>query len=100
MLEHLTAKQLAEWEEYSKIEPIGQHKHDIEFGYLLSVITNLFISVYGKKGSPLTKPEEFIIKWDSTKEEQKQQTVAEMKDVLMSLVRSQKGKEKVKDFKR
>lgn len=99
MLEQLTATQLAEWEEYSKIEPIGSYKHDFELGYVLSTITNLFISAYGKKGTAHTKPEDFVIEWDTTKKP-KQQSVQDMKSAMMALVRSQSGKERSKDFKR
>jgi DNA-directed RNA polymerase specialized sigma24 family protein len=89
-LEQLTAYQLAEWEEFDKIEPIGVWKHDYEFAYLLSTITNLFISAYGKKGSKLTKPEDYLVKWDSgAKEEPVRQSVEDMKSILMGIAKVQ-----------
>ncbi len=83
-MEQLTSSQLAEWEAYERLEPFGSYKHDFEFGYLLSVITNLFIGAYGKKGTPMTKPESFILRWgeDQVKE---QQSVEEMKSILMGI---------------
>ena len=94
MLEQLTAYQLAEWEEYSKMEPIGPWKHDFEYAHLLATITNLFIGAYGKKGSKLTNAEDFMIKWDGTSEkEEPKQSVAEMKQVLLDMARSVNSKQ-------
>jgi hypothetical protein len=69
---------------YDRLEPFSDYKHDFEFGYLLSVISNLFIGAYGKKGSKMTKPEDFIIKWGG-EDEPKQQSVEDMKNVLMGI---------------
>jgi hypothetical protein len=100
LLERLTARQLAEWEEYSKLDPIGEWKHDFELAYLLSVITNLFIGVHAKKGAKMTKPEEFLIKWDNSMQEEKQQSIAEMRNVLMALATTQNKKVGEKTIKR
>lgn len=70
---------------YDRLEPFSDYKHDFEFGYLLSVISNLFIGAYGKKGSKMTKPEDFIIKWGEDSDESKQQSVEDMKSVLMGI---------------
>ena len=100
MLRQLTARQLAEWEEYSKLEPIGQYKHNYEFAYLMSHITNLFISAFSKKGAEMTKPEDYMINWGGEVQETEKQSVTTMKSVLMSWAKSRKGKEKVNNFKR
>jgi hypothetical protein len=60
-------------------------------------ITNLFIQAYSKKGTELTKFEDFILNWDSTApKEEKVQSVEEMKNALMMLARSQEGSKDVK----
>jgi len=52
---------------------------------MLSTITNLFIGAYGKKGSKLTEPKDYLINWSGEQEEQKVQTVVDdMKKFLQS----------------
>jgi hypothetical protein len=94
-LKSLTAKQLAEWEEYSKIDPIGKWREDYRLAYLAMLITNLTIQVHGKRGAQLAKFEDFLLEWDSegTKTTStKQQSVEDMRSVLMSLAASQNKK--------
>jgi hypothetical protein len=89
-LEQLTSSQLAEWEEYSKIDPIGEWRNDFKFAYMASIITNLMIGAYGKKGSKLTKLEDFLIKWDTGMvEPEKKQSVEDMKQILLSIASAQ-----------
>lgn len=93
MLEQLTAKQLAEWEAYSNIDPVGEWRNDFKFSYMASLITNLMIQAYGKKGSKMTKIEDFQLQWDTGVEtESKQQSVEEMKNILLGLAASQNKK--------
>jgi DNA-directed RNA polymerase specialized sigma24 family protein len=93
-LEQLTSSQLAEWEEYSKIDPIGEWRDDFKFAYMASIITNLMISAYAKKGTKLTKLEDFLIKWDTeeAQESGKKQSVEEMKQMLMRIAEVQNRK--------
>jgi hypothetical protein len=91
-LEQLTAHQLVEWEEYNKIDPVGEWRNDFKFALLLSTITNLMISAYGKQGSKLTKLEDFLIEWEGGKQEEKKQSVVDMKNVLLGLATASKGK--------
>jgi hypothetical protein len=61
----------------------------------LSTLTNLTIQVNGKRGSALTKPEDFLIEWDFTKpKEVKQQSIEEMKEVLKAIASANKKQEK------
>ena len=92
-MEQLTAKQLAEWEAYNNIDPVGEWRNDFKFSYMASIISNLMIQAYGKKGSKMTKIEDFQLQWDTGAEtESKQQSVEEMKNILLSLAASQNKK--------
>lgn len=92
MLEQLTAKQLAEWEAYNNIDPVGEWRNDFKFSYMASIISNLMIQAYGKKGSEMTKINDFLLQWDKEEEEPKKQSVEEMKRVLLGLAASQNKK--------
>ena len=92
MLEHLTATQLAEWEEYNKLDPIGEQRDDFRNAYLLMTMTNLAIGIHGKKGSKLTKIEDYIVDWDAGGKEEVQQSAEDMKNFLMSFASSHNKK--------
>lgn len=94
LLQKLTSHQLAEWEAYNVLDPIGEERSDFRFSYLYSLLTNIAIRTYGKKGAELTKVDEFLFKWGVDSEEEKVQSVEDMKNVLLALTRSQ---EKVVD---
>lgn len=92
----MTSHQLAEWEAYNVLDPIGEERSDYRFSYLYSLLTNIAIRTYGKKGAELTKIDDFLFKWGADEEEEKMQSVEEMKNVLLALTRSQ---EKASDNK-
>ena len=92
MLEQLTATQLAEWEEYNKLDPIGEQRDDFRNAYLLMTMTNLAISIHGKKGSKLTKIEDYIVDWDAKSKDVVQQSAEDMKNFLMSFATSHNKK--------
>ena len=81
----MTALQLAEWEAYDKLEPIGEWRADFRVSFLASLLTNLVIQTMGKKGAKLTKIEDFIFDWDGSIAESKKQTPDQMKDILMAI---------------
>ena len=89
---------MAEWEEYNKIDPIGEWRNDHRLAMLSSLLSNLTIQVHGKKGTKLTKIEDFLVEWDSALvEEKKQQSPEDMKKFLMDLAaRQNKGAEKTR----
>ena len=91
LLEHLTAIELAEWEAYDSIDPIGSTRSDIHFAAFSSMITNLFIAAYGKQGSTMTEPKDFLINWDGSKKEstKQEQSVDQIKDFLSALQKQQ-----------
>jgi len=97
MLNDLTCNQISEWEAFNKLEPIGNWRMDLQFAQLQSTITNIFISLYGKKGAKETKADDFMIKWDGVeKVEIKKQSVQDMKSILMALAKASKKNKKKK----
>ena len=93
MLEVLTSKQLSEWEAYDRLDPIGNWRDDFRLAYLSSLLTNLTISVHGKKGAQSTNPMDFMLDWDLSKvKEPKRQSVEEMKAVLRGIADHQNRK--------
>ena len=70
-MDKLTSSQLSEWEAYDRLDPIGEWRADFHMAKMVSVITNLFLQIYGEKGKELTSANDFMPKWheDSIKEE-------------------------------
>jgi len=95
-LEKLTAYQLAEWEAYDRIDPIGTWRDDFRMAYLSTMMANLTIQVHGKKGAKLLVPMDFMPEWDEQKKTMqiKKQTMEEMKAFALSF-----AKEHNKQFK-
>lgn len=59
MLRSMSGQQLAEWIEYSQIEPFGEERDDLRMGILASaLINNLGMMWTGE--NPGTKPADFI----------------------------------------
>jgi hypothetical protein len=101
LLKQLTSRQLAEWEAYNVIDPIGEWRADFRISYLASLITNLAIRIHGKKGAKSVDIEEFLLKWDAeagkVKQEDKVQSVEEIKRALMSIASIQNKKAAIKN---
>jgi len=95
--------QLAEWEVYNRINPIGTKRIDYLFAAMCSVITNNIkagVAAFGGKKSKkpkMTRPEDFLPMWDAGNKEQrepKKQSVEQMKRILMGIASSQNRKKK------
>jgi hypothetical protein len=81
---------LSEWEAYDRIDPIGTWREDFRMAYLSSLVTNLVISVHGKKGAKTTSPMDFMPDWgDEKSKEPKKQSVEEMKEILLGIAKMQ-----------
>lgn len=63
LLKQLSSPQLSEWEAYDRLEPVGRWGSDYRGAALLSLMTNVHL----KKGSPLTKPQDFMPDWNLKK---------------------------------
>jgi hypothetical protein len=86
----LTSLQISEWQAFDRIYPIGEDRADYRISYLSSLITNLFIQVYGKTGAKLTLPSEYEFKWgEAAEEESRQKNIESIKHFLMSFASSQ-----------
>jgi len=89
ILEDLTLDQLNEWEAYNRIQPIGSWRQEFAIAQLTSIVTNLALSIYSKKGRQpkYTTPEDFIPDWTGIDwgEEINIQSTEEMKGFLMQL---------------
>lgn len=86
---------MSEWEAYDRMDPIGTWREDFRMAYLSSLITNLTISVHGKKGAKQTTIMDFMPKWDSLGDEKevKVQSVEDMKKALLEIAGAQNKKE-------
>jgi hypothetical protein len=78
---------LSEWEAYDRLDPIGKWRDDFRMSFLASLITNLMIRAYGKKGARLTEVKDFLLDWsgDLKKAGQTKQSPEEMKEILTSI---------------
>jgi len=86
----ITSKQLSEWEAYDRLDPIGTWREDYRLAYISSLLTNLTISVHGKKGTKSTNPIDFMLNWDLEKaKEPKKQSVEDMKATLLGIAKQQ-----------
>jgi hypothetical protein len=80
---------------------VGTWREDFRMAYLSSLITNLAISIHGKKGSKPTNPMDFMPKLDVVENEKgvKKQSVEDMKQALLAIANAHnknlKGKSKL-----
>jgi len=84
----LTSEQLAEWEAYNRLEPIGDERIEFSLAMISSVLTNIAIAALGKPGAKQTTPLDFLPKWDAKEEiksKTKKQSVEEMKEILKTI---------------
>jgi len=87
----LTSNQISEWEAYDRLDPIGTFRADYRMASLSATVTNLVLSLYGKKGVKHTSANEFLPKWDEMINEDEvelktnKQSANEMRDILMSI---------------
>jgi len=85
LYEQISARQLAEWEVYNRIDPIGEERQDFRMSYLASLVTNLVISTMGKKGAKLTNIKDFLLVWDEKPKQE--QSTEDMRNILMGMVK-------------
>ena len=81
---------MSEWEAYDRIDPIGTWREDFRMAFLSSLITNLTISVHGKKGTKMTNVMDFLPIWDIQADKPKEvkiQSIEEMKKVFQEIAR-------------
>jgi hypothetical protein len=90
LLDQLSAYQLAEWEAYDRIDPIGEWRTEFRAARLESLIINTARAVHGRRGIKMTAPIDFMPKWDVAEvTTTKKQTTEEMKEFLLTFARTQ-----------
>jgi hypothetical protein len=90
-LDQLTAFQIAEWEAFNKLEPIGLWVDDYKWATLMAHITNMLTWAHGKKGTKYTG-EDFMPNWTGEEKPAKTQTWQEMKEFLLGFAKAQNKK--------
>lgn len=102
MLDQLTSVQLSEWEAYDTLDPIGTWREDYRTASLEALMVNIIQSLYHKENETpqTTTAIDFMPIWDKearkVAEKPVQQSITDMKDLLMSLANSQNKKEERK----
>jgi hypothetical protein len=98
-LDQLTSKQLSEWEAYDRLDPIGTWRDDFRMSFMASLLTNLTIKVNGRKGAALTNVKDFLLDWSGDLKIGKQQSIEDMKTVLLQIAKDQNRKVSMKEGK-
>ena len=102
-MEQLTSTQLAEWEAYDKIDPVGEWREDYRMAYLACTVTNIVKQLYAEKGDKpkLSMPIDLMPIWDreafeagvgSGIEVDPQQDLNNLKTALLSIAHTQNKK--------
>ena len=90
---------MSEWEAYDRLDPIGTWRDDFRMAYLSSLITNLTISVHGKKGAKATNPIDFLPEWGEHKEsrvvESSKPLAEQIKEIFGAMAKKNKVKEEL-----
>ena len=98
-MDGLSSNQLSEWEAYDRLDPIGTWRDDFRMAYLSSLITNLTISVHGKKGAKTTNPIDFLPEWGGQREdkvvESSKSLPEQIKEVFGAIAKKNKVKEEL-----
>lgn len=86
LLDYLTSDQVAEWEAYDRLEPIGGFRQDYRFAQVCHLIYELAQSVYGKKDKrQRSHPMDFMPWGPSERAQPKKQTAEEIKTALVAI---------------
>lgn len=91
-MEELSSAQLSEWEAYDRLDPVGEWRGDFREARLESLLINIASQVYRdpKKPHPkLVTVAELMPKWGEEQIQKVQQSVEEMKSILMAFAESQ-----------
>ena len=97
-MDKLTGYELAEWEAYDRIDPIGTWRDDFRGAKLESLILNIVNQLYAEKGKKLvvTTALDFMPDWTGDKTDEKKQSSPE--DILAlfrGIAASQKKKKEI-----
>lgn len=91
-MDQLTSQQIAEWEAFNTIDPIGKWRDDFNIAKLESLLVNIVQQLYAKKGAipVVTSPIDFMMDWADEREpkDSGKQSVETMKQILTSFATS------------
>jgi hypothetical protein len=92
----LNSVQLSEWEVYDKLDPIGTWREDFRFAKLTALIQNIVSSLYAQKGEipKMISPSDEMPDWTGERKEEleQEQSVAQMKSILLGIAHNQNKK--------
>lgn len=98
LLDQVTSAQLSEWEAYDKLDPIGTWRSDFQMAQLISVIHNIFNSLYCKKGQrpTTTNALDFMPDWDGEGKQPmiKKTSPEEIKQIFVGIAKDFEREEK------
>lgn len=85
---------MSEWEAYNTLDPIGTWRDDYRMAVLDSLLVNIVNKLYTEKGHKpvVTTPLDFMPKWNEEEREVVQQSVEEMKQIMMAVAGAQNKK--------
>ena len=95
-MRELTSEQITEWIAYNEIDPIGEWRNDYRFAYLESLITNIVIKLFRRRGAKLTDVKSFMPTWIKTEESKIFQSIDQMKEVVYNIARAFKNNKQIK----
>ena len=90
----MTSSQISEWEAYDKIDPIGTWRDDFRIAKLEALIQNIVNALYARKGEKpkLVSPIDEMPDWTGDRKVEKNQSVEEMKQILLGIASAQNKK--------
>lgn len=92
----MSARELSEWAVFWRREPFGDHALDLR----LSTITAAVVNVNRAKGQPATRPEAFVLRYETAAEHQEERRAEVMRrglalvDKLMAAQEARLGAER------
>ena len=94
----MTAYELAEWEAYDKLDPIGTWRTDFNSAQLQSLILNIVNQLYAPKGKKpeVTTPIDFMPDWTGDRvDEKKKSTPQDILALFQGIAATQKKKKEI-----
>ena len=89
-MDELTGEELAEWEAYDRLEPIGEVREDYRKAYQACLIAN---TTPRKKGSKPYEVEDFLLTWGMREfEKRKKMSISQIKTTLLDIFKGKLNK--------
>lgn len=86
----MSSYQIAEWQAYNQLEPIGPWVDDFKWATILAHFTNVLTWAHSKKGHGTKySAEDFMPNWTGEEKPVKKQSWQQMKDFLLKFAEEQ-----------